>query len=293
MRNGLIGLAILLLGIGLCWGVLYLGQANGADWVVAVIGQERASGDAPMVDTLFNLFIFVPLIVIAIGTAAVERRNAAALGDRPLAGLTLGLAVGLAGLTVSILYARLAGALTDGSPQPAMPAVLIWGLGVTAVQVLAEEIYFRGWLQPALVARWGQAAGIVAAALAFGALHVAGGARAPMSLLNLFLGGLMFGLFAARSRGLAAAIGAHFAWNATEQLGFGLDPNPGIGSFGSLVDRELVGNALWGGSDQGLNGSVGMTVALLAIVAPLLIVSWRRLPVPSLPEKLTSSARPG
>jgi hypothetical protein len=166
--------------------------------------------------------------------------------------------------------------------------VLLLGLGAIVVQVVAEEVYFRGWLEPALTRRWGWTAGIVAAALAFAALHVAGGARAPISLVNLFLGGLMFGLFAARGGGLAAAVGAHLAWNAVEQLGYGLDPNPGVGSFGSLANLELAGAAIWGGSDQGLNGSIGMTIALLAIVVPLALVSWRRLPAPSSPTLATA-----
>ena len=53
--------------------------------------------------------------------------------------------------------------------------------------VAAEELYFRGWLQPLLCARWGVWAGVIVTALLFAGLHVAGGARAPMSLLNLLL----------------------------------------------------------------------------------------------------------
>ena len=96
-----------------------------------------------------------------------------------------------------------------------------------------------------------------------------------MTLLNLFLGGLLFGLLAARSGGLAAAIAAHFSWNWAEQLLFGLDPNPGIGSFGSILNLELVGSSWWGGSDEGLNASIAMTFALAMLLAPLLILPAR------------------
>jgi uncharacterized protein len=120
--------------------------------------------------------------------------------------------------------------------------------------------------------------------VAFAALHVAGGARAPLSLVNLFLGGIMFGLFAARTGGIAAALGVHFAWNGAEQLLVGLDPNgqdgAWVGTFGALVDHDLRGAAIWGGSEEGLNASAGMTIALLAIVVPLAILSWRRLSAP-------------
>jgi uncharacterized protein len=82
-------------------------------------------------------------------------------------------------------------------------------------------------------------------------------------------------LLAARSGGLSGAIGAHFAWNWTEQILLGIDPNPGLGSFGAIANFELTGPAVWGGSDEGLNASIAMTIALLALLAPLLILAKR------------------
>lgn len=290
MRQVVVGLALLVGAVALAWGVVAIGQANGAAWIGAVIGPDRLAAEPALVEALFNLLVFVPLIVVGIVGAMFDRRNALAPGTRPLASFGLGTVIGLAGLSVAVLYGYLAGALTSNPVAASTSAsgVLLLGLGAIVVQVTGEEIYFRGWLQPALTRRWGWAAGIVASALAFAALHVAGGARAPISLVNLFLGGLMFGLFAARGGGLAAAVGAHLAWNALEQLGYGLDPNPGIGSFGAIADLELAGAAVWGGSDQGLNGSIGMTIALLAIVVPLAMTSWRRLPATPLPTPATA-----
>lgn len=280
MRRALTGLILLAAAVGICWGVVVFGQAEAMRWITALVGAERAS-HPPTVESLFNVVIFAPLIAIAVVARLLDRGNALAPGRRPLLSLGVGLLVGLAGVSVSVLYGWLAGGLADNGATGTGATLLLWGLGVVALQVTAEEVYFRGWLQPSLSARWGQPLGIVAASLAFGALHYAGGAREPLSLLNLFLGGLMFGLFAARGGGLAAAIGVHFAWNAAEQLGWGLDPNPGLSSFGALVDKELVGPVLWGGSAEGLNGSIGMTVALLAIVVPLAVLSWKRLPAPA------------
>jgi membrane protease YdiL (CAAX protease family) len=59
-----------------------------------------------------------------------------------------------------------------------------------------------------LARAWGPIAAIGATALAFAALHVAGGGRAPLTLVNLLLGGILFGLLAWRSGGLAAPIAA-------------------------------------------------------------------------------------
>jgi membrane protease YdiL (CAAX protease family) len=101
-------------------------------------------------------------------------------------------------------------------------------------------------------------------------LHLAGGAREPLSLLNLFLGGVLFGLLALRSGGLWAPFIAHFAWNWTEACGLGLEANPGIGPNASLFHIALHGDALWSGGDDRLNGSVAMTLVLAALVLGLL-----------------------
>lgn len=265
-----IGAGILVVAVAFCWAVVTLGQARAGGWIVSLVGSARAQGSPALSETLFSLFIFAPLIAAAFVGGALEKRNVAAMGVAPSRNLSLGLALGVGGLSLAVVYAWIAGGLQAGGDVGASVSTLVWGLIVIGFQTAAEEVYFRGWLQPALARRWGETPGIVAAALAFAALHIAGGARAPLSLVNLLLGGLVFGLLAARNGGLAAAIGVHWGWNAAEQLGWGLDPNPGLGSFGALVDKELVGAALWGGSGDGLNGSLGMTLALVAILLPLI-----------------------
>ena len=273
-RGWATGAAILVAAVAFCWAVVTLGQARAGGWIAALVGPARAEGSPALVETLFSLLVFAPLIAAALVGGALERRNAAAMGAAPGRNLSLGVALGVGGLTLAVLYAWIAGGVQAGGGVTASVPTLVWGLILIGFQTAAEEVYFRGWLQPALARRWGATPGIIAAALAFAALHVAGGARAPLSLLNLLLGGFVFGSLAARGGGLAAAIGAHWGWNAAEQLAWGLDPNPGLGSFGALVDKELVGAALWGGSADGLNGGLGMTLALVAILLPL--VAGRR-----------------
>jgi membrane protease YdiL (CAAX protease family) len=99
-----------------------------------------------------------------------------------------------------------------------------------------------------------------------------GGARSPTTLLNLVLGGLLFGLLAARGGGIAAAAAAHASWNWGERIFAGLDPNPGVGAFGAIRNYDIVGPLLWGGSDEGLNASLAMTMALVALLAALIVL---------------------
>lgn len=268
--------AILFVGIVVCFLILWGGPKLAGVAMNAITAPGNAAAD----ETIASVVVFGLLLAAGLLGGALSGCNAARLG--PNAGLRLaqGAAIGLAGLLIGAALASIAGVLRklDGGTSAGMFA---WGTALIAVQAGSEEVFFRGWLQPVLVKAWG-AAGILVTAIAFAALHLIGGASAALSVLNLFLGGLLFGLLAARYGGIAAAVGAHFAYNWAEQLLFGLDPNPGDGSFGSILNLELVGSRWWGGSQEGLNASIGMTFALAILLAPLLLATFRTSRLPAL-----------
>jgi uncharacterized protein len=269
-----IALGVLAVAILLCGFVVYFGPAAGERLIPLL--SEAQQQNVPLLESLFSLIIFGSLLLFALVGGALLRVNPLRLGEKPAKRALVGLVFGAFGIVVATAYAGINGTLLGGVVLKADPAMLAWGVAIILFQTGSEEIYFRGWLQPVLAARWGEHAAVIVAALAFAALHVMGGARSPTTLLNMFLGGLLFGYLAAYGRGLAGPIAAHFAWNGTEQLLLGLDPNPGLGSFGAFLDLELRGPAAWGGSDEGLNASIAMTFALFALIVPLLIMARER-----------------
>lgn len=238
----------------------------------AAIGVGSAMS-APVQETLFTFVLFGALLAVALAGLYLDGRMRGLAGPKPLAMAAAGAGVGLLGLGSAAAFAALAGLTHPGAGAHGGVFALLAGTIAILFQAGVEEVYFRGWLQPALARAWGQAAGLLVAAAAFAALHVAGGARTPLTLVNLFLGGILFGLLAIRTRGLAAPIAAHFAWNWAEQILLGLDPNPGVGSFGAIIDLDLVGSSYWGGSDEGLNASLALGFALTALIVPL--AAWR------------------
>ena len=268
------GLLLLLAAVAACGLVVRFGSAV-AERLVPLLGE--AQQNIALVETIYTLTIFGALLVIAVAGGAWAKLNPLRPGKRPVAMLASGALLGAAGILAAAVLARAAGSLDPGAALGSSSSTLIWGSFVVLFAATAEEAYFRGWLQPALAREYGVPIAILLTALAFAGLHVMGGARSPTTLVNLFLGGLLFGLLAARGGGLAGAVAAHFAWNWTEQIGLGLDPNPGLGSFGALADYELTGAALWGGSDEGLNASIAVTVALLALLVPMVILEWKNL----------------
>ena len=264
-------LLVLAASILLCAVVVFFGPAA-AERLLPMLGPAQQENYAA-IETLFSLVIFGSLLIFALVGSRLSKVNPLLIGRRPVLMLPVGALIGLAGVVVSATYAWLAGTLTEGAGSGAGIGMLLWGTAVILFGAAVEEVYFRGWVQPVLIRQFGIPVAVLLSALAFATLHVLGGARSPTTLMNLFLGGVMFALLAARSGGLTGAIAAHFIWNWSEQILLGLDPNPGVGSFGAWLDLDLAGPALWGGSDEGLNASLAMTLTLIALVVPLLILS--------------------
>lgn len=218
-----------------------------------------------MVDALYTAAIFAPMLALSVVGARVMKSPGVGLGILPAKRMALGLGLGAAGLLLAATYAWVAEVATLKSAAP----LSLWFLGGTLLTLLqsgAEEMLMRGWLQPVLAQHWRAWIAVLVSAALFSALHLLGGARTPLTLLNILLAGIFFGVLALRTGSLVAPIAAHFAWNWSEALVLGLDPNPGVGSFGVLFNLDLQGSALWGGSEEGLNSSLAVTFVLLALV---------------------------
>ena len=157
--------------------------------------------------------------------------------------------------------------------QSAVTLPLLTGVGqavlIIGLRTFGEEFFFRAWLQPLLARSWGVPMGLAATSILFGLAHVFSRGVPFVVLINVTLAGLFFGLIALRTGGLAAPFAAHWAWNAIEQCGFGLVPNPGFDSMGTFIDLDLAGPALLSGGSDGLNGSLGTTAVLVVCVVAL------------------------
>lgn len=260
-----------------------------ADWAMIVIGLvaalfavaepvRDAIGERITVDSmiaanvLFYTILFVPLILLSVLLGLLGRHRVLRAGETPIRWLTLGLIVGAGGLATCVAYAWLNASLRQVPIEASVENHLILSTAIVLLGVAAEELLFRGWLLGALQDMLGSSWAVLLSAIAFSGFHWwAGGATADVvSLANLMLGGLWFGLLAVRSGGILAPIAAHFAWNASESIVFGLDPNPGVDELGALTNYDLVGLPIWGGSAEGLNASIAMTLVLAALVIPLL-----------------------
>ena len=263
------------------WAVLVIGIAA---LLLSILGGgalyralTSVQGGGPILDrTLLYLCVIGPLYAAAAAGLAYERRaRQRANASAPVA-LGVGFALGLGGILLAIALAAALGAVAPGgSAAPFAHRVmgLVIGALLIGLQAFGEELFFRGWMQPVLAARWGPWIGLLATSLLFGVSHSLGQPAGGLAILNDALAGLVFGLLAMRSGGLIAPFAAHFAWNWAEQSLLGLTPNPGIDPLGSLFDLDLIGPALLSGGRDELNGAVTASLALLLMAAATL--AWR------------------
>jgi membrane protease YdiL (CAAX protease family) len=239
------------------------------------------------VETGITIALFGSLMLVATIAGRVQKLPVWRLGAQPGSRAALSLPLGIAALLATTGIAALSGTVVAGGAAPGRGAGILLGTLLLFVQTAGEEVYVRGWLQPILGRALGGLVAVAVAAAVFMVLHLIIGARAPLTLLNLFLAGTWFGLLALRTGGLAAPIAAHFGWNWAEGVLLGLDPNPGVSMFGALFNLDMRGSAAWGGSPEGLNASLATAFVLVALILPLLVrraaVASPVAPLPAVP----------
>lgn len=158
----------------------------------------------------------------------------------------------MAGLTAILSLLQI---LTlEATPIPAQPLdrwliLLPFGLAATSIQVSAEELVFRGYLQQQLAARlrwpvlWIALPSALFAAVHYGPAQYGGNALFIALWAGLF--GVAMADLTARTGTLGAAIGVHFAFNVWAILGVAL-PGPLVGlalfvlPFGASDEARLA-----------------------------------------------------
>lgn len=212
---------------------------------------------------IFGCFLGAAQIAMTVEGRALWRRGR----TRRITALASGLVIGAAGYAVTVGLADLAGAITPSAFTHISVGAVLFGAALVAIQSIAEEAFFRGWLQPILCVSWGPLAGVTVTSMLFAGLHIVAGAHGVLAVANLFLGGVLFGLLALRTGNLFAAAAAHFAWNWTESCLFGLSEQP----TGSLLRFSFTGSPLWNGGADEMNGSLATSIVLVALVGGLIL----------------------
>ena len=202
----------------------------------------------------------------------IERRNFSGLGwaldgfaGEALTGFFL--APALLGLTA-------VGVLMSGHVQWTdivwEPTALFISLGWMILIAFSEELVFRGYilgnLMESIPNKW---LALAISATLFAAYHAITPGIHTLAFANLFLAGMLLGINYIFTKNLWFSFLLHISWNFFEGpiLGFRVSGT----SFPSLLQAEPNGDLFITGGDYGLEGSMLMTLLLLAAI---LVLAW-------------------
>ena len=176
-------------------------------------------------------------------------------------GISLGLLVGLASFGVHVALVSFFGGPLEFERVPEV------GVTVTAIYLLRflatscmEEIGFRGYALRRLTRTVGTWPALAVTTIAFGLSHLLYGWDMRTIALGVFPGGLVWGMSAIATRGLAVPIGLHAGWNFANWMA------------GSRKETGLMRMIV---DDDALESSQAVgTVSYLAICGALTAIFW-------------------
>ena len=145
------------------------------------------------------------------------------------------------------------------------------GIALFVIVALIEEIVFRGYLLNNLLESMHPWWALILTAALFAFLHTQNNYVTILSVVNLFIAGLVLGVNYIYTKNLWFAIFFHFGWNFFQGSVLGYKVS-GIETGSSIMQQSLVGSATLNGGSFGFEGSIICTV-LLSLM--LLIFAWR------------------
>jgi len=138
------------------------------------------------------------------------------------------------------------------------------------IAAFGEEIFVRGYILKNLTQSFSDKTALLLSSLLFCALHLFNPNIDIISIIDLFLAGIVLGIAYLYSGNLWLPFSIHFFWNFIQShLGFMVSGQ----SIYSLIRIELTKNTIWNGGAFGFEGSI------LAIVFELFAIAflWRML----------------
>jgi len=176
--------------------------------------------------------------------------------DDFVSGLLLG--VGLIVLGFGTLY--IFNFLSVASIQFSLIDQLFY-LSLFAVVSLNEEIAIRGYILQNLSRSFNKYIALVLSSLVFMIMHIGNPNMSAVPLFNLFLAGLLLGVYCIHKNNLWFPIGAHITWNYFQGpvLGFEVSGN----DVDSIFIQSLNGSELITGGEFGFEGSIILTTFMI------------------------------
>ena len=251
----------------------YLEAAASGDMEHIIEASMRiASSDALVIGSLFSTIGMI--LITMLFCKLIQKRKMNSLGfvkKEILKEYGIGLVVGFAIFTIAVLISMLTGGLklTGFSSTFALGTFLLFGLGFM-IQGMAEEVLCRSYFMVSIARRYPIWVAAVLNALFFAALHLGNSGISVLALINLTLFGIFESVYFIKRGSIWGAAAAHSIWNFVQGNFFGIKVSGMNTSCSVLESVSVEGKDLLNGGAFGLEGSIAVTIVLVAGILFLL-----------------------
>lgn len=131
----------------------------------------------------------------------------------------------------------------------------------------SEEVFIRGYMLSNLLSSLNRWVALIISSMIFGIMHLANPHIEWISIINLFIAGILIGLPYLYTKNLWFSIAFHFSWNFFQGTVFGFNVS-GISGY-SVISQKTHGNTIWNGGNFGFEGSI--TCIIIQIICIIIL----------------------
>lgn len=222
----------------------------------------------------------VTTIVCILFCRVLQKRRPSSMGlsmKRILPEYLKGAGFGILMIAATVLLSLLSGAVRLSYSGFRIGYVLLFLIGYM-VQGMSEEVMCRGYLMVSITRRNQVWRAVLVSSLVFSLLHIMNPGFGILPFINIFLTGVVFGVYALKRNDLWGACAMHSFWNFFQGHIFGISVSgTGARDGASILNASAqpTSTLLTGGS-FGIEGSISCTIV---IVVSLLLVLFVMKPV--------------
>lgn len=230
---------------------------------------------------ILSLFSFAAITLIVLGFCRlIQKRKPATLGfvkKQAAAQYLIGLLAGFIMFSVAVLFCVLTGSLKFyGLSREIRPLLLLlFALGYI-VQGMAEEVLCRGYMMTSIARRNPLWLAVVLNSLLFAMLHLTNPGISLLAFVNLFLFGVFASVYFLHTENIWGVSAIHSVWNFVQGNFYGIQVSGMPKSVSVLESLSVEGKSIQNGGDFGLEGGLGVTLALVLGIAVVLLLAGRR-----------------
>lgn len=209
-----------------------------------------------LLGTLFIVWVFMKIFekekFINLGFQTKNRAKEFSVG------IFLGAVVMILGYSVFIVLGQIQFVeINFNGTELILSVVLFISVAVT------EEVLLRGYILKNLMVTFNKYIALIVSAILFSLMHAFNPNIDWLSMLNLFLAGILLGLSYVHTRNLWFPIALHLSWNLFQALlGFNVSGK----KIYSIVNFELTENNVLNGGDFGFEGSIFCLVLQVILI---------------------------